>query len=184
MRTNDLEDGLPPVTEELLSDCNEVTKLLNESKGTTKKYKHETVGDEDIAFKMISNNASLVLRQLDGIRAHKKKFICLNDNIDHAQNASLVRALLVDFYQSLFPTPSQFELPKDYRNRFLYMEDLNRWLQENKQTRKTRNHIIIGIIVLVLIIVLFRQKISRYLKWLYPIRRRPLHSSNTGLMTI
>ena len=101
-----LEPALPLVTESLLNACTGVTKLLNESKGTAKKYKHETVGDEDIWFKMITNNASVVLKQLDSVRAHRKKFICLNDNIDHSQNASLVRALLVDFYESFFPIPN------------------------------------------------------------------------------
>ncbi|KAK3755467.1 hypothetical protein QZH41_005971 [Actinostola sp. cb2023] len=147
---NKPKPALPLVTESLLSACTEVTKLLNESKGITKKYKHETVGDEDIWFKMISNNATLVLTQLDNIRARKKKFVCLNDNIDHSQNATLVRALLVDFYKSLFPIPSQFELPANFRNRFLYVDDLNEWKRETNESEK-RNHLIIVAIAVFLL---------------------------------
>lgn len=35
--------------------------------------------------------------------------------------------VLRDFYESMFPLPSQFELPRQYRNRFLYLWELNEW---------------------------------------------------------
>lgn len=35
--------------------------------------------------------------------------------------------VLRDFYESMFPVPSQFELPRQYRNRFLYLWELNEW---------------------------------------------------------
>ena len=38
------------------------------------------------------------------------------------------KLILLDFYESLFPIPSQFELPPEYRNRFLNVDDLNKWL--------------------------------------------------------
>jgi hypothetical protein len=38
------------------------------------------------------------------------------------------KLILLDFYESLFPIPSQFELPPEYRNRFLHVDDLNKWL--------------------------------------------------------
>lgn len=57
-----------------------------------------------------------------------RKFICLNDNIDHShKDAPTVKAVLRDFYESMFPLPSQFELPREYRNRFLHMEELQEW---------------------------------------------------------
>lgn len=57
-----------------------------------------------------------------------RKFICLNDNIDHShKDAATVKAVLRDFYESMFPLMSQFELPREYRNRFLHMEELQEW---------------------------------------------------------
>lgn len=65
---------------------------------------------------------------LDEIRKHNKKFICLNDNIDHAKRgADLAKLILVDFYESLFPIPSKFEIPGQYRNRFLHLNELKEW---------------------------------------------------------
>ena len=65
---------------------------------------------------------------LDELRKKKKKFICLNDNIDHShEGAEMAKLILLDFYESLFPTPSQFELPGHYRNRFLYVDKLKEW---------------------------------------------------------
>ena len=65
---------------------------------------------------------------LDEIRKEKKKFICLNDNIDHSkEGAELSKIILIDFYESLFPLPSQFEIPGQYRNRFLHLRELKEW---------------------------------------------------------
>lgn len=59
---------------------------------------------------------------------YNRKFICLNDNIDHShKDATTVKAVLRDFYESMFPMPSQFELPREYRNRFLHMDELQEW---------------------------------------------------------
>lgn len=58
----------------------------------------------------------------------RRKFVCLNDNIDHGhKDAATVKAVLRDFYESMFPLPSQFELPREYRNRFLHMDELQEW---------------------------------------------------------
>ena len=37
------------------------------------------------------------------------------------------KAVLQDFYESLFPIPSSFELPREYRNRFLHIQELREW---------------------------------------------------------
>jgi len=52
----------------------------------------------------------------------------LNDNIDHSlEQAKTVKAILADFYESLFPVTSQFELPREYRNRFTHIDELREW---------------------------------------------------------
>jgi hypothetical protein len=58
-----------------------------------------------------------------------RKFICLNDNLDptREKDNSLVRAVLQDFYESILPIPSSFELPYVYRNRFLHVSELRAW---------------------------------------------------------
>lgn len=95
-----------------------------------------------------------------------RKFICLNDNIDHASEHAKtvstiivtsdilfpsscswtpqflfsdwslllpvvlqVKAVLADFYESKFPIPSSFELPREYRNRFLTVGELKEWCE-------------------------------------------------------
>lgn len=65
---------------------------------------------------------------MDEVRKTQKKFICLNDNLDHTTEDSKMAALILqDFYESFFPISSQFELPPNYRNKFLYVEDLEKW---------------------------------------------------------
>ncbi|XP_070534877.1 N-acetylglucosamine-1-phosphotransferase subunits alpha/beta-like isoform X2 [Ptychodera flava] len=119
---------MPLVTKYLVLHCEPLVELLNKTHQGQTKYKHEVMGDEEVAFKMIRTNVSHVIGQLDDIRRNPKKFICLNDNIEHnKKDAQVVKAVLQDFYESLFPIPSQFELPREYRNRFLQMEELNEW---------------------------------------------------------
>jgi len=101
---------------------------LNSTFKSKPMYRYEEVGEEEVTFKMISENASKVMQQLDEIRRDRKKFICLNDNIDHQkEGADLAKLILLDFYESLYPTPSQFELSPQYRNRFLHTHELNEW---------------------------------------------------------
>ena len=143
---------LPQITEILLQNCDTIMKQLNNSKKKESKFKHEIVGEEDIAFKMIKNNATHVLKQLDEIRKNKKKFICLNDNIDHDKvNASVVKGVLVDFYESLFPTPSQFELPNNLRNEFLYVDELISWKNEKRWLDFLSDGILMMIVMMVFI---------------------------------
>lgn len=122
------DSKLPTVTKALVNACSPISDMLLKQYGQRKKNKFEIVGEEEVAFKMIHNNLSQVLSQIDDIRKNPKKFICLNDNMSHGtKEADVIRAVIQDFYESLFPTRSQFELPPEYRNRFLYMKDLHEW---------------------------------------------------------
>ncbi|XP_062515613.1 N-acetylglucosamine-1-phosphotransferase subunits alpha/beta-like [Corticium candelabrum] len=125
------DDAVPLVTLELLSQCQPIVELLNKTCSTEKKFKMEVLGEDDVAFKMIEDNITKTVQQLDWIRKHTRKFICLNDNIDHRKpDAAMVKALIRDFLESLFPEKSQFELPLEYRNRFLHMDELNEWRKQ------------------------------------------------------
>ncbi|GAB1598387.1 N-acetylglucosamine-1-phosphotransferase subunits alpha/beta-like isoform X1 [Argonauta hians] len=122
------EGNMPQINKEFFLSCPEIQPLLHKVFKPQPKYKHVTSGDGEIAFKMIKTNISLVVAQLDDIRKHPKKFICLNDNIDHSlPEAKMVKAILNDFFESLFPKQSHFELPKEYRNRFLRLHELQEW---------------------------------------------------------
>ncbi|XP_066212671.1 N-acetylglucosamine-1-phosphotransferase subunits alpha/beta isoform X3 [Saccopteryx leptura] len=119
------DPNLPPVTKSLVTNCKPVTDKIHKAYKDKNKYRFEIMGEEEIAFKMIRTNVSHVVGQLDDIRKNPRKFVCLNDNIDHNhKDAQTVKAVLRDFYESMFPVPSQFELPREYRNRFLHMHEL------------------------------------------------------------
>eukprot|EP00051_Salpingoeca_urceolata_P021146 m.326553 g.326553 ORF g.326553 m.326553 type:complete len:1341 (-) comp19743_c0_seq1:120-4142(-) len=124
------------VSEQMIASCEPLLKKILEYSGKKKRYKHEIIPEDqqEVAFLMVRNNATNVQTDLDGLRKDPKKFICLNDNIDHrkASAADVVR-VIQDFYQSLFPLRSQFELGEGYRNRFLHVKDLREW--KNKQKR-------------------------------------------------
>ena len=183
---------LPPITQTLLQHCEPIMQQLNKTKSTKResKFKHEIVGEEDIAFKMIKNNATHVLKQLDSIRKNRKKFICLNDNIDHdKKNASVVKGVLVDFYESLFPIPSQFELPHNLRNQFLYVDELHRWKNEKNRVDFVSDAILMSIMVIIMIYVCFSPityVIRRSVGFLRRRVRSPrmTNTSSTRLLTV
>lgn len=127
-----VDSKLTVVSKELVLNCAELVRILRRRFGSRHKYKYESIHNAQnthITFKMLSSNISEVVGHLDEIRRSPRKFICLNDNMDESKigENELIRAVLYDFYLSLFPHPSQFELPSDFRNRFLYINDLNQW---------------------------------------------------------
>jgi len=86
---------------------------------------HTTVSDKAVAFEMIGDNYTTTLSQLDSIRMRQSKFICINDNmVDPSEK--LVNALR-NFFVSLWPTPSKFELPHGTRNPFLRYDEYVLW---------------------------------------------------------
>lgn len=119
---------MPQVTLKFIKACSFITDEFQKQQQSRSKYEFEVVGEDDIVFKMLNANVSRVVAILDDIRRQPRKFICLNDNIDYDQSsAKTVKVVLRDFYESFFPKPSQFELPQEYRNRFLHVDDLHAW---------------------------------------------------------
>ena len=126
-------DNLPLVNLEFFVECKELMELVKLHYSVKSKRHFEIMDEDDIAFKMINQNSSQALSHLDWIRKHRRRFICINDNIDHSVPSSLiVKSLIREFYISIFPIPSPFELPHHYQNRFTYFDEFLLWqLQKN-----------------------------------------------------
>ena len=74
----------------------------------------------DVEFVMLDANISHAISKLDQVRRNEKKFLCINDDMNHAsEEIETVKNLLTDLYLTFFPKPSQYELPHEYRNRKL-----------------------------------------------------------------
>ncbi|KAI4487528.1 hypothetical protein M0804_005677 [Polistes exclamans] len=148
-----LDSTLPVVSKELISNCDWVASKIEAKFGECKRYKHEVIkaGKNEI-FEMLTSNVSLTVQLLDEIRRDPKKFICLNDDMDPSRNSEneVVRALLNDFYRSLYPLKSTFELPPQFRNRFSYREELFEW---RSNRAKTRNLLLLLIVSLFIITI-------------------------------
>ena len=71
---------------------------------------HEEANHDEVAFEMVTDDFNRTRAQLDSIRARKVKFVCVNDDQREAPPAT--RELLADFYDSLLPAASAFELPE------------------------------------------------------------------------
>ncbi|XP_077401637.1 N-acetylglucosamine-1-phosphotransferase subunits alpha/beta-like isoform X2 [Vanacampus margaritifer] len=116
------------VTEELFMNCKPVTDRIRSTFADQKKYKYKALNSDEVHFKMIHNDLAEVEHIFDDIHRHPKKFVCINDDIDHTKsNAMGVKKKLMEFYQSMLPQPSQFELHKDMPNKFLHMDELRQW---------------------------------------------------------
>ncbi|KAM9495596.1 N-acetylglucosamine-1-phosphotransferase subunits alpha/beta [Clarias gariepinus] len=165
------DPSMPPITKGLVIHCKSIAEKIQKAFKDQNKYKFEIMGEEEIAFKMVRTNVSHVVGQLDDIRKNPRKFICLNDNIDHShKDASTVKAVLRDFYESMFPLPSQFELPREYRNRFLHMAELQEWrIYRNKL--KFWTHCVLITLVVFTVLSFFAEQLIVLKRWLFPRRR-------------
>ncbi|KAK9503928.1 hypothetical protein O3M35_010385 [Rhynocoris fuscipes] len=133
-----LDSQLPLITKDLVLRCDAIMRSLLERFGVQPRYKYKLLKSAEIesatGFHMIDSNITNLLNTLDTIRGNPKKFLCLNDNLDsnRIEDNELAKAVLLDFYHSLYPEPSQFELNPDYRNRFLYYDELINWQNQRK----------------------------------------------------
>ncbi|XP_040885905.1 N-acetylglucosamine-1-phosphotransferase subunits alpha/beta isoform X2 [Toxotes jaculatrix] len=169
------DPSMPPVTKGLVLHCKPITERIH--KAFRDQNKFEIMGEEEIAFKMVRTNVSHVVGQLDDIRKNPRKFICLNDNIDHShKDAATVKAVLRDFYESMFPLPSQFELPREYRNRFLHMEELQEW-RVYRDKLKFWTHCVLVTLVIFTVMSFFAEQLILLKRKLFP-RRRVNRDSN------
>ncbi|XP_070267012.1 N-acetylglucosamine-1-phosphotransferase subunits alpha/beta [Myotis yumanensis] len=165
------DPNLPPVTKSLLTSCKPVTDKIHKTYKDKNKYRFEIMGEEEIAFKMIRTNVSHVVGQLDDIRKNPRKFVCLNDNIDHNhKDAQTVKAVLRDFYESMFPVPSQFELPREYRNRFLHMHELQEW-RAYRDKLKFWTHCVLATLIMFTIFSFFAEQLIALKRKIFPRRR-------------
>ncbi|KAJ3612232.1 hypothetical protein NHX12_020508 [Muraenolepis orangiensis] len=152
------DPSMPSVTRGLVLHCKPITELIHKAFRDQNKYKFEVMGEEEIAFKMVRTNVSHVVGQLDDIRRNPRKFICLNDNIDHDhKDAATVKAVLRDFYESMFPLASQFELPREYRNRFLHLDELQEW-RVYRDKLKLWTHCVLVTLVLFTVLSFFAEQ--------------------------
>ncbi|XP_062373984.1 N-acetylglucosamine-1-phosphotransferase subunits alpha/beta isoform X1 [Sardina pilchardus] len=165
------DPSMPPVTKGLVVNCKPITERIHKAFRDQNKYKFEIMGEEEIAFKMVRTNVSHVVGQLDDIRKNPRKFICLNDNIDHShKDAGTVKAVLRDFYESMFPLASQFELPREYRNRFLHMRELQEW-RVYRDKLKFWTHCVLVTLVVFTVMSFFAEQLILLKRRLFPRRR-------------
>ncbi|KAG9430069.1 N-acetylglucosamine-1-phosphotransferase subunits alpha/beta isoform X1 [Apis mellifera carnica] len=167
-----LDSSLPIVTKELIAKCELVSRKVKAKFGEEKLYQHEIIkaGKNEI-FEMLTSNVSLTVQLLDEIRRDPKKFICLNDDMDplrHAEN-EIVRALLNDFYRSLYPLRSTFELPLQYRNLFTHRHKLLEW-----RANRTRTRNLLLCLILLLLITTFYHFFYHQVRRLFRIRALPI----------
>ena len=89
----------------------------------------------------------------------------------------VIQAHLMDFYESMFPVPSQFELPPYYRNKYLHLNEfLKYW-----RMRKLLSFGFYLVLIIVLFIVLanvFNVNLYHQLKFVFG----PLHRTLLLLM--
>ncbi|XP_076862908.1 N-acetylglucosamine-1-phosphotransferase subunits alpha/beta isoform X2 [Brachyhypopomus gauderio] len=165
------DPSMPPVTKGLVIHCKPIVERIQKAFKDQNKYKFEIMGEEEIAFKMVRTNVSHVVGQLDDIRKNPKKFVCLNDNIDHShKDGSMVKAVLRDFYESMFPLPSQFELPREYRNRFLHTAELREW-RIYRDKLKFWTHCVLVTLVVFTVVSFFAEQLIALKRRLLPRRR-------------
>ena len=109
-----------------ISRCVNLMSRINRTLQNVTTYRHDIVDDKDVTFKMLKSNSTKVRIDLDYVRNNPKKFICLNDNMDHGDSYEHLEntKMLAEFYQTMFPEPSPFEYPPGTINRYLYKEEL------------------------------------------------------------
>ncbi|XP_052872963.1 N-acetylglucosamine-1-phosphotransferase subunits alpha/beta [Anopheles cruzii] len=156
------DSTIPTVTRSLVMACRELADMMRANFGKVPRYRFHVSPKTGIYsnFKMLTSNITQVVDALDELRKSPKKFNCINDNLSDGrpEDNQLVAALLEDFYLSLFPARSSFELESVYRNRFQYYDDYRSWLRR-KVLFRNAVYLVCGVVFLVCVRMLcFRHK--------------------------
>ncbi|XP_035904040.1 N-acetylglucosamine-1-phosphotransferase subunits alpha/beta [Anopheles stephensi] len=135
------DSTIPTVTKPMVVGCTELADMMKANFGKVSRYRYHVSAKTGIYsnFKMLTSNITQVVDALDELRKTPKKFNCINDNLsdDRPEDNQLITALLEDFYLSLFPARSNFELESTYRNRFQRYDDYRSWLWRKTFFRNT-----------------------------------------------
>jgi hypothetical protein len=80
---------------------------------------------------MVRDIITHVTKRLDEVLHERKKFICLNDNMNNP--SEMLVETLRDFYEKYYPNRSPFELPEGERNPSLYLDELKEiWSRDQR----------------------------------------------------
>ena len=163
-----------PLEREAFENCEELLNKLNETKILRRSlYPHEFKQDDDTWFVSLTNDAKLAKSKIDEIVLHPRKWICLNDDMDHSDKASLrVVRLIQDFYMHQFPNESQFEYHDDTVNEFLHVDEI---ILSQHQTRGIAvNRMVVFLVAQSFIIPAFLL-ILKLRRWFSQPTSRPAH---------
>uniref|UniRef100_A0A182MYP2 LNR domain-containing protein n=1 Tax=Anopheles dirus TaxID=7168 RepID=A0A182MYP2_9DIPT len=146
------DSTIPTVTKALVTGCTELADMMRANFGKVPRYRYHVSAKTGIYsnFKMLTSNITQVVDALDELRKTPKKFNCINDNLNDArpEDNQLIAALLEDFYLSLFPVRSSYELESMYRNRFQRYDDYRSWLWR-KTLFRNAVYLVCGVVFLV-----------------------------------
>lgn len=115
-----------PITLAALKQHPAVLELFQTAWRKLPKYRTSIQNTDEVAFVMIPSNNTQAKKSLDGIRSRRQRFICLNDNMNHSDpHSQIVVKTLREFYMSLVPIASEFELsPEEFHPEGLYIDEL------------------------------------------------------------
>lgn len=77
-------------------------------------FKHEQIlNTVDNGFVSAISDVKQMTKELSQLKQTPKKFICINDDMDHEliDETKACRRLIHNYYLEMFPNPSEFELP-------------------------------------------------------------------------
>ena len=102
---------------------------------------------DEVTFQMIGDDYNATRKMLDGIRAKRTKFICVNDDMKDPSNA--VIQVLQDFFHALYPIPSPFELPSGIVNELLDIDLIREEVEKAKINRQRMYLLLVGLFIFV-----------------------------------
>lgn len=85
----------------------------------------------------------------------------------------IIQAHLMDFYESMFPVPSQFELPPYYRNKYLHLNEFLKYWRMRK-ILSAGFYLVLITMVLIVIANVFNIEVAQRLKKMVGAFKRTL----------
>ena len=100
------------------------------------------------------------------------------------RQASTIKAVMGDFFESLFPKQSQFELSYEYRNRFTRMQELRQWKRKHDRHVFMLNLMLAILLVIITLSFVWEHLCKFVRRYKYGVKRRVIRVFRSTSSTI
>lgn len=174
------DPNMPQINYNFAVQCPYILNLFKDLDGSSsdlkfqasiiKEYQSTEVPADDIEFVEVTSSNTTLQSHFDQVIKNHKLFLCIQDALDPADTPEIYNSnqqiykFLNNFYENLYPIPSQFENKNGKLNKFYHYDAMQRFLFWENLCKNVVNFVK-EVVCLLLVYLFFRKFIRKRLRF-------------------